>query len=204
MPSHRLCTSTCSGSEAGVLCSSHPDVAKVAFTGSVATGKAVNAAAAQNLVPVTMELGGKSPMIVFDDADIDKAVEWVAVRPNVYSQFHLHCSSASGTWGVAACRHMWQNRPCAIRDHQHICTNMPATSSKPSLSQCASDQPIEAMGYGIMHGAQTILASAWHPHQLMMPHLPCSSASLPMPVRSAAQLRGCCCMPASPTASCRS
>ena len=37
-------------------------------------------AAAKNLVPTTMELGGKSPMIVFKDADVDKAVEWVAVR----------------------------------------------------------------------------------------------------------------------------
>ena len=61
-------------------CSSHPGVAKVAFTGSVATGRAVNLAAAKNLRPATMELGGKGPIIVFPDVDVDKAVEWVAVR----------------------------------------------------------------------------------------------------------------------------
>lgn len=56
--------------------SAHPGLAKVAFTGSVATGRRVYAAAAQNLRPATMELGGKSALIVFGDADVDKAVEW--------------------------------------------------------------------------------------------------------------------------------
>lgn len=51
-------------------------MAKIAFTGSTATGMRVNQAAASNLRPATMELGGKSALIVFDDADVDKAVEW--------------------------------------------------------------------------------------------------------------------------------
>ena len=60
--------------------SGNPAVAKVAFTGSVATGRRVNMAAAANLRPTTMELGGKSAIIVFEDADIANAVEWVMVR----------------------------------------------------------------------------------------------------------------------------
>jgi acyl-CoA reductase-like NAD-dependent aldehyde dehydrogenase len=52
----------------------HKDVKKVSFTGSVETGRVVYRAAAEKLIPVTLELGGKSPMIVMDDADIDKAV----------------------------------------------------------------------------------------------------------------------------------
>ena len=52
----------------------------MAFTGSVATGRAVNLAAAKNLRPATMELGGKGPILVFPDVDVDKAVEWIAVR----------------------------------------------------------------------------------------------------------------------------
>ena len=52
----------------------HPGIDKIAFTGSTATGKSVAAAAAQTLKRVTLELGGKSPSIVFDDADIDAAV----------------------------------------------------------------------------------------------------------------------------------
>lgn len=59
------------------LRSSHPGVAKVAFTGSTATGKRVAQAAISNLRPATMELGGKSALIIFGDADLDKAVEWV-------------------------------------------------------------------------------------------------------------------------------
>ncbi|HEY1976772.1 MAG TPA: aldehyde dehydrogenase family protein [Candidatus Baltobacteraceae bacterium] len=52
----------------------HPAIDKIAFTGSTATGKIVAATAAQTLKRVTLELGGKSPSIVFDDADVDGAV----------------------------------------------------------------------------------------------------------------------------------
>jgi len=60
--------------EAGVPLVSHPDIAKVAFTGGESGGIAVYRAAAANLKKVTLELGGKSPNIVFADADLDKAV----------------------------------------------------------------------------------------------------------------------------------
>jgi acyl-CoA reductase-like NAD-dependent aldehyde dehydrogenase len=52
----------------------HPDVDKIAFTGSTETGKIVAAAAARTLKRVTLELGGKSPSLIFDDADLDAAV----------------------------------------------------------------------------------------------------------------------------------
>jgi acyl-CoA reductase-like NAD-dependent aldehyde dehydrogenase len=52
----------------------HPSVDKIAFTGSTATGKTVAATAARTLKRVTLELGGKSPSVVFDDADVDSAV----------------------------------------------------------------------------------------------------------------------------------
>ncbi|GEO80471.1 aldehyde dehydrogenase family protein [Pararhodospirillum oryzae] len=52
----------------------HPDVKKVTFTGSVETGRIVYKAAADKLIPVTLELGGKSPMIILPDADLDRAV----------------------------------------------------------------------------------------------------------------------------------
>eukprot|EP00873_Tetraselmis_striata_P018636 jgi/Tetstr1/438900/TSEL_027408.t1 len=68
------------GAEAGAALASHPDVAKVAFTGSTATGRAVALAAAQNLRPTSLELGGKSPLVIFEDADVDAAVEWAMVR----------------------------------------------------------------------------------------------------------------------------
>ena len=65
------------GREVGSPLVEHPKVAKVAFTGSDATGKAIYQQAAKDLKRVTMELGGKSPNIVFDDAHIDNAVKGV-------------------------------------------------------------------------------------------------------------------------------
>ena len=62
------------GAEAGAALAGHPGVQHISFTGSVATGASVQAAAARNVVPVTLELGGKSPQLVFADADIDAAV----------------------------------------------------------------------------------------------------------------------------------
>lgn len=65
------------GHEAGAALSAHPGVDHVSFTGSVATGRLVQAAAARNVVPVTLELGGKSPQIVFADADLDRALPFL-------------------------------------------------------------------------------------------------------------------------------
>ncbi|CAJ1391470.1 unnamed protein product [Effrenium voratum] len=62
------------GSEAGAALSAHADVDYVTFTGSPATGTAIQTAAAENNRGVTMELGGKSPQIVFADADIEAAL----------------------------------------------------------------------------------------------------------------------------------
>ncbi len=61
------------GEEAGAALSAHPGIGHVSFTGSTEVGALVQAAAARNAVPVTLELGGKSPQIVFADADLDTA-----------------------------------------------------------------------------------------------------------------------------------
>ncbi len=63
------------GEEAGAALVAHPDVGRVAFTGSVATGKLVAASAGANLTPVSLELGGKAPFLIFADTDLDAAVK---------------------------------------------------------------------------------------------------------------------------------
>lgn len=63
------------GAEAGEALVDHPDIRKIAFTGSGEKGKRIMQRATSNLKRVTLELGGKGPLIVFDDADLDKAVE---------------------------------------------------------------------------------------------------------------------------------
>ncbi|WP_233852963.1 aldehyde dehydrogenase family protein [Paraburkholderia sp. HD33-4] len=67
------------GAVAGAALAAHPDVDKVAFTGSTAVGKQILAASTGNLKKITLELGGKSPNIIFQDADLDSAVA-AAVR----------------------------------------------------------------------------------------------------------------------------
>lgn len=65
------------GRDVGPYLTSHPDINHITFTGSVPTGIAVMKAAAENIIPVTLELGGKSPNIVFADANIEQALEGV-------------------------------------------------------------------------------------------------------------------------------
>ncbi|WP_347310854.1 aldehyde dehydrogenase family protein [Defluviimonas sp. SAOS-178_SWC] len=65
------------GEEAGAALSQHPGVHHLSFTGSVAVGSLIQAAAARNVVPVTLELGGKSPQVVFADADLDAALPFL-------------------------------------------------------------------------------------------------------------------------------
>jgi aminomuconate-semialdehyde/2-hydroxymuconate-6-semialdehyde dehydrogenase len=63
------------GEEVGAPLVAHPGVTRISFTGSVSTARTIATAAAANLTPCSFELGGKSPMIVFADADLDEALE---------------------------------------------------------------------------------------------------------------------------------
>ena len=65
------------GEEAGAALSAHPGIGHVSFTGSPEVGRLIQAAAARNTIPVTLELGGKSPQLVFADADLDTAATTV-------------------------------------------------------------------------------------------------------------------------------
>jgi aldehyde dehydrogenase (NAD+) len=81
------------GEEAGAALAGHPGVRHVSFTGSVAVGALVQAAAARHVAPVTLELGGKSPQIVFADADIDRALPFL-VNAGIQNAGQT-CSAAS-------------------------------------------------------------------------------------------------------------
>ena len=63
------------GTEAGAPLTANPDVSRICFTGSVPTAKVIARAAADNLIPCSFELGGKSPTVILDDADLDLAVD---------------------------------------------------------------------------------------------------------------------------------
>jgi acyl-CoA reductase-like NAD-dependent aldehyde dehydrogenase len=82
------------GPECGAPLVAHPLVKKVTFTGSVETGKIVYKTAAEKLIPVTLELGGKSPMIVFADCDFDKTVSG-ALTSMRFTRQGQSCTAAS-------------------------------------------------------------------------------------------------------------
>ena len=65
------------GRDAGAPLAEHPDVDKIAFTGSVPTGRRIMQAAAAEIKNISLELGGKSPFVIFADSDLDAAVEWI-------------------------------------------------------------------------------------------------------------------------------
>ncbi|MFT0859137.1 betaine-aldehyde dehydrogenase [Ancylobacter sp. G4_0304] len=79
--------------ETGQMLTRHPGIAKISLTGEVGTGKRVMADASATLKHVTLELGGKSPLIVFDDADLDDAVS-AALLANFYSAGEV-CSNGT-------------------------------------------------------------------------------------------------------------
>src|SRR3954471_10026275 len=81
------------GPEAGAALASHPGINQLTFTGSVEVGIAVAKMAADNIVPVTMELGGKSPNIVFADADLDLTAQGVANA--IFQNAGQTCSAGS-------------------------------------------------------------------------------------------------------------
>lgn len=63
--------------DVGSALTNHPDIDKISFTGSNRVGEQVMTSAARNITNLSLELGGKSPMLVFNDADVDQAVEWI-------------------------------------------------------------------------------------------------------------------------------
>jgi aldehyde dehydrogenase (NAD+) len=81
------------GEEAGAALSAHRGVRHISFTGSVAVGTLIQTAAAKNAIPVTLELGGKSPQIVFADADLDAALPFL-VNAGIQNAGQT-CSAAS-------------------------------------------------------------------------------------------------------------
>ncbi len=80
------------GGTPGAALASHEDVDTITFTGSVATGQSVMEAATENVTPVTLELGGKNPAIVYPDADVSEAVDWISTA--IFTNAGQICSAA--------------------------------------------------------------------------------------------------------------
>ncbi|MFW2588705.1 betaine-aldehyde dehydrogenase [Sagittula sp. SSi028] len=134
---------------------SDPRVEKVSLTGSVPTGKKVYAAAAAEMKHVTMELGGKSPMIVFEDADIENAVGG-AILGNFYSSGQI-CSNGTRVFVHSAIKDKFLKR-LAERSAQAIIGDPreDATSIGPMVSETQMDIVLDYIAKGKSEGARLI------------------------------------------------
>ena len=81
------------GADAGAALAAHPDIDKISFTGSTRVGRQILAAAGGNMKQVSLELGGKSPVFIFPDADIDRAIE--ATARGIFSNAGQICAAGS-------------------------------------------------------------------------------------------------------------
>lgn len=81
------------GRIAGTSIAQHPGIDKIAFTGSTATGKEIMKQASGTMKNITLETGGKSPLLVFEDADLDQAVKWA--HAGIMSNMGQICSAVS-------------------------------------------------------------------------------------------------------------
>ena len=134
-------------------------VAKVSLTGSVPTGRRVYAAAAAGMKHVTMELGGKSPMIVFDDADLDDAVS-AAINGNFYSAGQI-CSNGTRLFVQAGIHDAFVARLKARVETAVIGDPLDeATNFGPMVSEAQLDLVLGFVAKGLAEGADLVSGGA--------------------------------------------
>lgn len=148
--------------EVGKKLVDHPQIAKVSLTGEVGTGKKVMAAASDTLKKVTFELGGKSPLIVFDDADLTNAVS-AAMLANFYTQGEV-CSNGTRVFVHRAVYDSFLEQLTArteklvIGDPMDAATQIGALISEEHLEKVAS-----ACDRGIADGARLVTGAKREP-----------------------------------------
>ena len=140
------------GAETGRLLSRHPGIAKMSLTGAVGTGRKVLADAADTLKTVTLELGGKSALIVFADADLDEAVSG-ALLANFYSAGEV-CTNGTRVFVHRAVREAFLARLKARTEAMVIGDPMdPATHLGSLISHAHMDKVLGYIAMGLEQGA---------------------------------------------------
>lgn len=141
--------------EVGAALTTHPKVDKVSLTGSVPTGARVMAAAAESLKLVTLELGGKSPLIIFDDADVENAVSG-ALLANFYSTGQV-CSNGTRVFVQSGIREAFTKR--LLERTKAISLGDPLdeeTQMGPMISRAQRDIALSYIEKGKAEGARLI------------------------------------------------
>jgi betaine-aldehyde dehydrogenase len=143
------------GPDAGAPLSEHPGIDKLAFTGSVPTGSRIMQAAARDIKNISLELGGKSPFIVFADSDIDAAVEWI-----MFGIFWNQGEVCSATSRVLVQRELYEpllKRLVEVTEQLSIGDGMQeGVLLGPLVSKGQYDKVLEAIARGREEGARLL------------------------------------------------
>ncbi|GLA66759.1 mitochondrial aldehyde dehydrogenase [Aspergillus tubingensis] len=145
------------GTEAGAAIASHPGIDKVAFTGSTTTGQKIMALAASNIKNITLETGGKSPLLVFNDADLDQAVKWAHV--GIMSNQGQICS---GTSRILVQKDVYEQFIAAFREYTAKSSKVgdpfgENISQGPQISKTQFDRVMAYIVSGVRQGARLVL-----------------------------------------------
>lgn len=141
------------GAVAGAALCEHPDVARIDFTGGTLTGQRIGAIAAHRMIPIALELGGKAPVVVFDDVDLDDAVAGALFAGFI----------ASGQTCIAGTRMIVQRKHYAefvVRLARRAAALRlgppmdPTTEMGPVISARARDAVLGAVTQGLVQGAR--------------------------------------------------
>ncbi|KAK2025278.1 aldehyde dehydrogenase [Colletotrichum zoysiae] len=148
--------------DVGARLTAHPDIAKVSFTGQVSTGKKVAAAAAGGMKYVTMELGGKSPLIVLPDCDVGQAVDG-AMLANFYSSGQV-CTNGTRVFVPRALKKRFEE--LVLERVRHVRAGDlfdPATNFGPLNSRAHLDKVQAYVRRGVMEDKATLLVGGATP-----------------------------------------
>jgi betaine-aldehyde dehydrogenase len=146
------------GGEVGGYLTAHPDIAKVSFTGQVSTGQKVAASAAGGMKYVTMELGGKSPLIILDDCDLESAVDG-AMMANFYSTGQV-CTNGTRVFVPTSMKAAFEKRLLEKMEHVRTASGdvmSPASNFGPLVSEIHYEKVLSYIRHGIENDKATLL-----------------------------------------------
>lgn len=143
------------GEEAGAPLSRHPDVDSITFTGSVETGRLIMKNAAVHIKPVVLELGGKSPNIVFADSDLDLAAEETA--KGIYSNTGQVCSAGSRLVVESRIKDQFVNKLAEHSQSIRVGPGLENTDMGPLISQEQFDRVRGYVQTGQKEGANIVI-----------------------------------------------
>lgn len=147
------------GREAGAPLAEHPGVDKIAFTGSVPTGRKIMQAAAAEIKNISLELGGKSPFVIFADSDLDAAVEWILF--GIFWNQGQVCSATSRVLVERALYPALLERLISATEQIQIGQGFTeGVKLGPLVSQGQLDKVLEAIASGQREGARLVSGGA--------------------------------------------